>query len=61
MELSIRMLAIVVMVLIVLVVAIVLVTGWFGVGNDQVNGLFKFFQDMLSGKTIPQGGLAKPG
>ena len=60
MEISIRMVVVAVIVLLVLVVAIGLITGWFGRGNDLVEGFFKFFEQMLSGNSMPGSGLQKP-
>ena len=45
-----KMVAIVALILIVIIVAILLVTNWFGAGNTQVEGLFKFFENLLTGK-----------
>jgi len=57
MEFSIRMMVSAIIILIIMVVIILLVTGWGGSSNDIVNGLFEFFNDLLSGKTIPSGGI----
>lgn len=61
MEFSIRMLVVALLVVIVFVVALVLLTGWFGSGNDLINGLFEFFENILSGKTVPSNVVPNPG
>ncbi len=46
------MLVVVFIVLVVLAVCIVLVTNWGGQSNSAIQGLFKFFESVLSGKQV---------
>jgi len=51
------MMAVAIIIIIVFAVAVVLIAGWGGTSNDLVNGLFEFFGNLLSGQTVPSGGL----
>ena len=49
-----------IIIIIIFVVAVALATNWGSSAGGMIDGIVEFFNNIMSGKTVPSGGIPQP-